>query len=182
MLLSIFNEVHDCRRAQAKKYDLPHVLLFSVLAILSGADSYRKIEIFMKTHFKKLKRKFKLDWKKAPGYTTIRQIIQGVDSDELEKGFRKYSLRLGGLDTDNKRYAFINLDGKTVRGSFDKFNDKKAVQIFSAFLANKEIILAHQEIKNKKTNEIPMAQKMIKELGIKKVIFTADAMHSQKKL
>jgi len=125
MLLTIFNEIPDARRAQARQYDLPHMLLFSVLAIISGADSYRKIEAFTEENFKKLKKKFKIKWKKPPGYTTIRFILQGVDKKELEKAFRKYSKNLAELDFKKGEYAFVSLDGKTLRGSFDNFNDKK---------------------------------------------------------
>jgi len=179
MLLTLFNEIPDFRRAQGKMYDLPHLLLFSVLAVLSGADSYRKVESFLTEHFKILKQKLEIKWKRPPGYTTIRYIIQGLDPSELEKAFRKYAQNLISLDP--KKYMFINLDGKTVRGSFNHFQDKKAVQIFSAFLANKNIILAHEKVTKNKRNEISVARKLFKELGVKHCIFTLDALHCQKK-
>jgi len=158
MLLKILQTVPDKRRSQAHQYDLPHVLLFSVLAIASGADSYRKIDDFIAEHFEKLKKYFKLKWKKPPAYTSIRIIIAGVNSKELEKAFRKYSQKIAKLGS--RKYNFISLDGKTLRGSFDNFENKKAIQIFSAFLEKKKIILAHEEIENCKTNEIPRAQKL----------------------
>ena len=49
MLQTIFQEIPDKRRGQGRMYDLPNLLLFSVLAIMSGADSYRKIQTFIKT-------------------------------------------------------------------------------------------------------------------------------------
>ena len=66
-----------------------------------------------------------------------------------------------------------------LRGSFDHFADKKAIQILSAFASDSHIILAHEEI-DTKTNEIPMAQKLMKELGISGCVFTLDALHCQK--
>lgn len=184
MLLTIFNEIPDHRRAQGRQYDLPHMLLFYVFAVLSGADSYRSAETYIKLNFKKLKKRFKLTWKKAPSYSTIRDVVQGVSSEELEKAFRKHSLKLSNLDLKTDKYIFISMDGKTIKGSFDNFKDQKAIQIFSALLSEQNIILAHEKIINRKTNEIPMAQKMIKELNLKncKVVFTFDAMHCQKKL
>jgi len=183
MLLEMLKSIPDNRRAQARQYDLAHVILFSILAIASGADSYRKIDDFIREHFKRLMEYFKLQWKKAPAYTTIRIIIADINSEELEKAFRKYSKNLANLDNGRNKgkYNFISLDGKTLRGSFDNFQDKKAIQIFSAFLEKKKIILAHEEIENHKTNEIPMAQKLIKELGLEKCVYTGDAMHCQKK-
>lgn len=159
-------------------YDLPHVLLFSVLAIVSGADSYRKINVFIKENIEILKKQFNLKWKKAPSYTGIRKIIKGINQKELEKVFRAYSKSIAKLNL--KKYNFIGLDGKTLRGSFDNFHDQKAIQIFSAFLTDKDIILAHEEIGTDKKGEIKLAQKLVKDLNIK-AIFTLDALHCQKK-
>ena len=75
----------------------------------------------------------------------------------------------------------IALDGKTLRGSFDHFNDRKAAQTLTAFASAAAIVLAHIEIDDK-SNEIPAAQQMIRELGLTGVVFTADAMHCQKNL
>ncbi len=52
MLLDILKELKDFRREQGKQYQIGHVLYFSILAILSGADSYRKIYIFIKKNEK----------------------------------------------------------------------------------------------------------------------------------
>lgn len=178
MLLSIFNEISDPRRAQGRQYQLSFILLFSVFAVLSGADSYRKIKTFINENFDFLKEEFDLKWRKPPAHTTIRQIILKVNSKEMEKAFRKYSNFLSELDP--KKYAFVSLDGKAVRGSFDHLNDQSLIQIFSAFLTKQNIILAHEKI-DSKTNEIPMAQKLVKKLGIGKCVFTLDALHCQKK-
>jgi hypothetical protein len=42
--------IPDHRRAQGKLYDLPHLLLFSILAVMSGATSYRRIHPFIRAH------------------------------------------------------------------------------------------------------------------------------------
>lgn len=178
MLLTIFNEIPDHRVAKAKQYELSYILLFTVFAILSGADSYRTVQTFIAEKLPFLKEEFNLKWRKPPAHTTIRQIILRVAPEELETAFRKYSKFLAGLDPE--KYAFICLDGKAVKGSFDHIKEQRMIQIFSAFLADKDIILAHEKI-DEKTNEIPMAQKLVKELNIGKCIFTLDALHCQKK-
>ena len=179
MLLNALQKIPDHRRGQGRMYDLASLLLISILAMLSQADSYRKIELFIKTHFKLLKREFKLKWKKPPGYTTIRNIIQGTDSDALEKAFRSYSKAL--LSHPHQKTLVLSCDGKTLRGSFDYFHDKKAIQILSVFATDERIILAHEDIEDKKTNEIPRMQKVIKELELENCLFTADALNCQKK-
>jgi hypothetical protein len=101
-------------------------------------------------HFKVLKERFNLNGNKPPGYTTIRNIIQGADPKGLEAAFRTHANTLKNLDS--RSYIQVALDGKTVKGSFDHFNDHKAIQVFSAFLTSQQIILGHEMIPDNKTN------------------------------
>jgi len=170
MLENSLFSVKDNRRKQGQRYKLGHILLFSVFAILCEADSYRKIHSFIKNHYNTLNKLYSLNWKRVPAYTTIRYIIQGVDSGELETSFRQFSFSLINQNSDNR---YIALDGKTLRGSFDNFTDKKAQQVFSALCSDNNIIIAHEQIEEK-TNEIPAAQQLIAVLGISNYIFTLD--------
>lgn len=176
MLQSFLFDIKDHRRKQGLRYQQGHILLFSILAILSGAVSYRKIHQFIVSHYDDLDEAFGLGWKRMPAYTTIRDIIQGTDSEALESSFRKYSAK---LVTQGDKKLFIGYDGKVLRGSFDHFHDQKAIQILSAFASDENIILAHEEIATK-TNEIPTAQSLIKKLGLTGCVFTFDALHCQK--
>jgi hypothetical protein len=176
MLRSFLSKIQDHRRKQGRRYELEHILLFSILAILSGATSYRKIHKFIVVHYAPLNETFALNWKRMPAHTTIRDIIQGTSGSELEQSFRQYS---EGLAEDDGDKLFIGCDGKVLRGSFDHFQDQQAVQILSAFVTNSRLILAHEEIATK-TNEIPTAQTLMKELGLSGYIFTFDALHCQK--
>jgi hypothetical protein len=179
MLLDILRQMSDARRNQAKQYELGHIIFLSILAILSGCNSYREIENFFEVHFAKLKAHFKLKWKKRPAYTTVRNIIQGTNKDELEQSFRDYTQKIkntsNSLDT-----RIIAIDGKVLRHSFDNFKDKKALHILNAFSTEGKLVLAHYEI-SQKSNEIPAATELIKELGLTDRIFTLDALHCQKK-
>ena len=74
----------------------------------------------------------------------------------------------------------IALDGKTLRGSFDKFNDRAAAQVLSAFATDTALVLAHVDIAEK-SNEIPAAQTLLAELGLARgATVTLDALHCQK--
>ena len=176
MLGSFLFKVKDHRRKQGRRYELGHILLFTILAILSGADSYRKVQKFIVVHYDTLNENFDLNWKRLPAHTSLRDIIQGTSGAELEQSFRQYSAILAEKDEQEQ---FIGCDGKVLRGSFDHFQDKKAVQILSAFAGDSQIILAHEEIATK-TNEIPTAQTLMKGLGLTGYIFTFDALHCQK--
>jgi predicted transposase YbfD/YdcC len=177
MLASFLFQVKDHRREQGRRYQLGHILLFSIFAVLSNATSYRKIEVFIKENYSALNETFGLNWKRTPAHTTIRNMVQETSSDELEASFRRYS---DALDTSSPERRFVAFDGKVLRGSFDHFRDQKAAQILSAFLTDSRIILAHEEIAEK-TNEIPTAQELMVRLGLSGCIFTFDAINCQEK-
>jgi hypothetical protein len=154
-------------------------LLFSVFAIVSGANSYRGIQTYCKAHRRALNKAFKIKWKRAPAHTAIRYILQGLDATNVEKAFREHSANLNGAP-DGAEVCVIAFDGKTLKGSFDNFNDAKAKQVLSAFAVDTALVLAHIEI-DEKSNEIPAVQKLLAELDVAGRIVTCDAMHAQKK-
>src|SRR3954471_18452344 len=53
-LLVALEEIRDPRRGQGKRYTLPHMLLFAVLAVLAGATSYQSIITFISLHRERL--------------------------------------------------------------------------------------------------------------------------------
>ena|SRR5579864_5176960 len=177
--LAILGQVPDPRRAEGKLYKLPYVLLFSILAVVTGGNSFRSIETFIKVHRRRLNAAFGLHWKRAPAHTAIRYILQGLDPQAVEQAFRQHATTLRDATADPSRRS-ISLDGKTLRQSFDNFNDRKAAQVLHAFDVAAGMVLAHIDIEEK-SNEIPAAQRLLNELQVAHCIVTLDAMHCQKK-
>src|SRR5271168_3920534 len=180
-LLDLLAEVPDPRRAQGQKYKLPHVLLFSILAVVTGCNSYRGIVTFIDVHRRKLNAAFGLKWRRAPAHTAIRYILKGLDPAEVETVFRQHASLLQTACAKPGQGS-IALDGKTLRGSVDNFNDRAAAQVLSAFAVDTSLVLAHVDIAEK-SNEIPAAQALLAELGVPVgAIVTLDAIHCQKNL
>jgi len=188
-LLDMLADVPDPRRAEGKLYKLPHVLLFSILAIVTGCNSYRGVErrrspdivTFIDVHRRKLNAAFSLQWKRAPAHTAIRYILQGLDPAGVEAVFRRHAALLQAARSTPGQGS-IALDGKTLCGSFDRFHDRAAAQVLSAFATDTALVLAHIDIAEK-SNEIPAAQTLLAELGVARgAIVTLDALHCQKNI
>ena len=60
------------------------------MAFLSNAKSYLDISRFIKVHFEVQKEHFDWTWERPPVYTTIRNVILGIDSEGLETSFRAH--------------------------------------------------------------------------------------------
>lgn len=176
MLKNIFQSLTDHRSKQGQRYDLHHTLLFSIFAMLSHATSYRKIHSFISIHFETLKDLFDLSWKRAPAYTTIRNIIKGLSPEEAEKAVRTATQQMTSAPADGVR--FLSCDGKTLRQSFDHFEDQQAAQLLSVFAQAESVIVAHIDL-TEKPNEIPVVQTLLRDSGLTNCVFTVDALHCQ---
>ena len=179
-LLEILRTIPDHRRDEGKRFDLATVLLYAILGMVSGANSYRQMHEFIRIHLQRLNQAFGLRLRCSPSYTGLRLIIQGVDPTALEAAFRQHALSISTPSSSDGLTA-IAVDGKTLRGSFDAFADKKAAHMMSALRHADRIVLGHWMV-GQKSNEIPAAPELIEALGLTGCVFTLDAEHAQKNL
>ena len=178
VLLAALAEVPDPRRAQGQRYSMRHLLLFSVLAVLAGATSYQKIIAFVALQREHLNGVFGVCFRRAPAVNTLRHLFLALDRDDLEAAFRCHARDLNAHSVQGALRT-VALDGKTLCGSFDHLSDRKAVHVLSAFASDAALILAHQELSGA-PDEVAAVPKLMAELGLKGVLFTADALHCQK--
>ncbi len=182
-LLAALAEVPDPCRAKGQRYSMRHLLLFSVLATLAGATSYQKIVAFIALQRERLNAIFGACFWRAPAVNTLRHLFLALGGDDLEAAFRCHARDLGARNA----LRTVALDGKTLRGSveprgspdFDHLTDRKAVHVLSAFASDDALILAHQELGGA-PDEVAALPKLMAELGLTGVLFTADALHCQR--
>jgi hypothetical protein len=96
----------------------------------------------------------------------------------MEVAFRRHASSLPMSPSPEEPTA-IAVDGKTLRGSFDAFCDRKAAHMLSALRQADQIVLGHLMV-DEKSNEIPAAPELIEALGLQGCLFTLDAEHCQK--
>ena len=176
-LLETLRSIPDHRRKEGKRFELSTVLLYAVLSMVAGANSYRQMHEFIRIHLQRLNEAFGLRLPYSPSYTGLRLILQGVDPTALEAAFRQHASSI--LPPAAHGPVAVAIDGKTVRGSFDAFSDRKAAHMMSALRQADQIVLGHLMVEEK-SNEIPAAPELIEALGLKGCVFTLDAEHAQK--
>ncbi len=146
---------------------------------MTGCNSYRGIVNFIDVHRHKLNITFDLKWRRAPAYTAVRYILKRLDPADVEAVFRRHAALLQAARATSGM-GTIALGAKTLRVSFDNFNDRAAAQVLSAFVTDMSLVLAHVDIAEK-SNEIPAARTLLAELGVVGgTIVTLDSLHRQK--
>ena len=178
--LAILSTIPDHRRGQGRLFDLPHVLLCSILAVLAGADSYRSVYRFIDTRWEWLRQHTGLHWRRRACYTGLYTILRGIDAAALEQALREHAVQ-STASSDDEAISAIALDGKTLRGSIDQASQTPALHWLSAFRHLDHLVLGQVSWRDgEKNNEIAAAQQLIEELGLSGQLYTLDALHCQK--
>ena len=90
-------------------------------------------------------------------------------------------MKIAALDSSS--FMHTSIDGKEVRGTGRVKTDNKEaqrnIQILNIY-NNTTAVCVHSETIENKTNEIPVAQNLLRKMALKKVVFTFDALHTQR--
>ncbi len=150
------------------------------------ATSYTKIVSFIALQRERLNAVFGACFRHAPAVNTLRHLFLALGRDDLEAAFRRHARDVSPQSAP-QALRTVALDGKTLRGSveprgspdFDHLTGRKAVHVLSAFASDAALILAHQELAGA-PDEVAAVPRLMAELGLTGVLFTADALHCQK--
>lgn len=170
----------DPRKRKGIRHQQLSILAVAVCAVLSGARSFVAIGEWASQQSQELLRRLKC--RKIPGQTTrippsestLRRTLQSVDAEEADR------LLGAWLSEQNPTTGgAVAIDGKTLRGSGT--SDGKPVHLLAALLHKEGIVIGQRSV-DEKTNEIPEAPKLLKDLDLEGRVLTADALHTQVKL
>jgi hypothetical protein len=180
-LWQALQDVTDPRGARGQRYPFTPLMVFTVLAVLAGARSYRDVITFIRERRHQLNELFGTRLTRAPALNTLRDLLHSLSRGELEAAFRRHAQDLASPATTDAGRPVIALDGKTLKRSFDQLNDQAAAATLSAFASDDALILAHTELDGT-SHEAAAVQEMIADLNVSGVLFTVDALHCQKNL
>jgi hypothetical protein len=131
-LLTALRTIPDPRRARGKRHPPAHLLLFSVLAVLAGATSYRGILAFIGVHRERLNATFGARFRRAPAVDTLRDLFLALGPADLEAAFREHARALAEKAPASAP-PVIAPDGETLKRSLDHLNDEAAAHVPGAF-------------------------------------------------
>lgn len=169
-LIEVLREIMDPRKPRGIRHPIESVLALSVMATLSGMQSFEAIAEWAKDLPKDLLRRLRCWCHQAPSEPTFRRVLQSVDADEIDAKVGKW---LAGLTS---REA-ISLDGKTLRGSAD--GEEGAWHLLGAITHQSGVVVSQEEVDGK-SNEITATKPLLERVDLEGTTVTADAMHTQR--
>jgi len=144
-LQEVLEGIKDTRREQNIWYPLYEVLFIMLTAMICGATSYAKVEMFGKSKEKWLKKYLKLE-NGIPDACTFRNVIKAIDTQQSHEVFVKWMSNVVEQCT-----GVVAIGGKQARWTKD--TKKKPLHVVSAFSAECSLVLG-QLACEERSNEI----------------------------
>jgi predicted transposase YbfD/YdcC len=173
-LIEHFENISDPRIDRSKRHKLIDIIVIVIVGVICGAESWRSIEMVAEV---------KQDWLKTflelpngiPSHDTIARVFSRISTRQFQICFSLWMKATATLTNGH----VIAIDGKRLRGSFDKASDKSAIHMVSAWATENGVVLGQVKVDDK-SNEITAIPKLLKVLDIAGCIVTTDAMGCQK--
>src|SRR5713226_10291860 len=181
-LYACLQTIPDNRDPRGLQYPLATLLMIGVLAKLAGQDSSRAIAHWAKLRTQELSQLFHLKREKMPHYSTWSRVLgHGVEPGEVEEVVGRFFAKQVAQGAGRKRGSrHLALDGKTLRGTIP-LGASRGVHLLAAYLPKQGVVLAQMRV-DEKSNEITHAPKLLKQLDLRGVVVSGDAMFDQREL
>jgi len=136
-------------RSRESTHDFLEIFVITMSAVICGMTGWDEIVLFAKERKKWLKKRLGLKLENGvPSRNTFARVISAIKPEKLQDAFSDWVL---SVSTSNDT-EIVALDGKTVRRSFERSKNKKAIHIINAWACNSGITLG-QLATEEKSNE-----------------------------
>ena len=172
-LIGIFRNLPDPRSGNAIRHRLDEILTIAILAILCDCAKFTEMELFGEEREEWLRTFLTLEHG-IPSHDTFGDVFAALCPEAVQTRF------ISWVETIREKISgdIIPIDGKTIRGSKDIANNRRAIHIISAWSAANGIVLGELAV-DEKSNEITAIPDLLNLLKIKGCIITIDAMGTQ---
>ncbi len=184
-LVTICSNIKDPRLEGKVIYPISTLIACLFMATLAGAESSYEVVEFWQYEIKLYKRIFKIET--IPSHDTFRRILSIIPNEDMNtllvsvmQGMYKTLKKI--IKPNPEGLKLISVDGKEERGTGRKTDTKeeiKNLQILNVYDHELGTCLFSDAIAEK-TNEIPHAQNLLRQLCLKNSVVTFDALHTQK--
>jgi predicted transposase YbfD/YdcC len=168
-----FSKVTDPRIDRRKEHKLIDMIVIAICAVICGAEGWTDIENFGNSQLPWLKTFLELP-NGIPSHDTFGRVFSMLDAQQFQLAFYEWVLAVNEI----VHGQIINIDGKRLAGSEDKFLGKRAIYMVSAWAEENEIVLGQRKV-DEKSNEITAIPELLKLLAISGCIVTIDAIGTQ---
>jgi predicted transposase YbfD/YdcC len=175
-LVEILSLVPDPRVPRTRIHKLVDILVIALLATINGAAGWEDMAEFADVRESWLRGFLELCGG-VPCADTFRRVFEALD----EKAFGQCLAQITSDLTQDLQGKVVAVDGKTMRGSFDRRIGQSPLHVVSAWVAERHVTLG-QVVTEQKSNEITAIPALLETLDVRGATITIDAMGCQKNI
>ena len=168
--------IQDHRSTRTLLHQLSDILTIAVLSVIAGGNGWEDMALYGLSKYDWLSTFLELP-NGIPSPDTFRRVFEKIRPDEFERCFELWVRRV----LNDLFPQLIAIDGKEIRGSYDREAGTKSVHLVSAWSSESQLVLAQTKV-SAKSNEITAIPILLDVLDIEGSIITIDAMGTQKKI
>lgn len=168
-----FGCLEDPRQTAKISYTLFDVLFLTVCAVIAGAEGWEDIEDFGEVHIEWLQKKG-LFPNGLPVHDTIARIVSRLNPFQFQQCFVRWVQSVNKLTGGE----LVAVDGKVLRGSYDRKSRCSAIHMVSAFATHNGVVMGQLKTEAK-SNEITAIPALLKLLELKGCLISIDAIGCQ---
>jgi predicted transposase YbfD/YdcC len=169
-----FRNLTDPRVERTKLHNLYDLVVIALCAAPCWAEAWVDVERFAKVKREWLRKFVRLE-NGIPSHDTFGRVFARLDTSEFFTCLHNWLLSLR-LTLQERGIA---IDGKTLRGSFDRARGQAALHVVSAWASDLRLVLGQVAV-DEGSNEITAVPKLLALLELTGAVVTLDAMHCQK--
>jgi predicted transposase YbfD/YdcC len=170
--VACFAEIADPREDNAR-HNLHEILLIALCTMLCGGQDCSDMALFGEAKEPFLRQFLRLRHG-IPSHDTFSRVFRLLDPTAFAACFSQFMQRFA-----ENLQGVVAIDGKTLRGSFDRATGKSPLHMIHAWCADQRLLLGQLAIEDK-SNEITAVPKLLELLTLKGCIVTADALNCQR--
>lgn len=171
-----FEDLEDPRVDRTKDHPLINIIVIGVCAVICGAQHFTEMEEFGKKK-KEWLAKFLDLTNGIPSHDTFNAVFALLKPEAFERCLLSWITSL----RDVTRGQVLAIDGKTLRGSYERGDKKAAVHMVSVWATATHLSLG-STIVDEKSNEITAIPKLLELIDVSGALVTIDAMGCQKEI
>lgn len=172
-LQGYFSEIEDPRVERSRAHELMDIVMISILAVIAGAKGWEDIETYGLSKQAWLGQFLALP-NGIPCPDTFRRVFERIDPAAFEQCFQRW---VGAL-VNQLGAQVIPIDGKTIKGSYNREQHKSALHLLSAWASEHRLVLGQLKVADQ-SNEITAIPALMELLNLAGCIITIDAIGTQ---
>jgi len=172
-----FDQLEDPRSDRDLQYSFEGMLFLILTAVVSDCNSSTEISFFGSMHLQWYQRHGHFLDGRTPSHDTVGDLLKRLDPEAFQICFTSWMTRLCDLSDGD----LLVVDGKRLRGSYDRLDGKEAIHMVSLWSRENQMVLGQLAVDDK-SNEITAIPLLLKILDIEGATVSIDAMGCQREI